>query len=85
MDFGFPPQTAYAFMAETMILALEGWSDDYTLGRELQVERVLDIKRLAEKHGFRLSGLRSFERAVTDETIDRVCRLAGEAIAGYTA
>ncbi|MFO7948691.1 MAG: shikimate dehydrogenase, partial [Armatimonadota bacterium] len=38
-DFGFPPQTAYACMAETMILALEGWTDDYTLGRELEVER----------------------------------------------
>ena len=28
--------------------------------------------RLAEKHGFKLAGLRSFERAVTDEEIYRI-------------
>lgn len=76
LDFGFPPKTAYACMSETMILALEGRFEDYTIGRDLSVEKVAEIRSLAAKHGFRLSGFRSFERAVTDETIARVRELA---------
>lgn len=71
-DFGFPPQTAYACMAETMILALEGHCEDYSLGRNLQLARVQEITKLAEKHGFGLAGFRSFERAVSAEQIERV-------------
>ncbi len=72
-DFGFPPGKAYACMAETMILALEGRLEDYTVGkRAITRQRVEEIASLAEKHGFRLSGFRSFEKAVTQEQIDRV-------------
>jgi fatty aldehyde-generating acyl-ACP reductase len=78
IDFGFPPKTAYACMSETMILALEGRFEDYTIGRDLSVEKVAEIRALASKHGFRLAGFRSFERAVTEETIERVRRLSRE-------
>jgi fatty aldehyde-generating acyl-ACP reductase len=71
-DFGFPAGKAYACMAETMILALEGRFESYTLGREIKMEQVEEIARLGAKHGFRLAGFRSFERAVTDEQIDRI-------------
>lgn len=71
-DFGFPPKTAYACMAETMILALEGRYESYTLGREITIEQVMEIECLAEKHGFRLAGFRSFERAVTDEYLEQI-------------
>jgi len=71
-DFGFPPGKAYACMAETMALTLEGRFEDYTLGKELELEKIKEITDIADKHGFRLSGFRSFERAVTEEQIDRV-------------
>ncbi len=71
-NFGFPPKTSYACMAETMILALENRYENFSLGRDLDVDRVEEIQALAKKHGFRLAGLRSFERAVTDEYIERV-------------
>lgn len=71
-DFGFPPGKAYACMAETMVLAMEGRYEDYTLGKDIELERVEDIARLAAKHGFRLAGFRSFERAVTQAEIDRI-------------
>ena len=71
-DFGFPPRHAFACMAETMTLALEGRYEDYTLGRDLDPARIDEIAVLAAKHGFRLSGLRSFEFAVTEATIARV-------------
>ena len=75
-DFGFPPRTAYACMAETMILALEERYESYTLGRDLSLERVRAIAALAEKHGFKLAGFRSFERQVTEEYIEGVKRAA---------
>ncbi|HQE04798.1 MAG: shikimate dehydrogenase [Tepidanaerobacter sp.] len=71
-NFGFPPKTAYACMAETMMLALEGRYESFTLGRELTVEQVEEISRIAEKHGFKLAGFRSFERAVTEEQIEKI-------------
>ena len=75
-DFGFPPRMAFACMAEVMILALERRYESYTLGRDITVEQVLEIQELGAKHGFRLGGFRSFERAVTDEDIERVKRAA---------
>jgi len=71
-DFGFPPGKSYACMAETMALALEGRFEDYSVGKHVSLERVNEIGSIAAKHGFRLSGFRSFERAVTPEEIARV-------------
>ena len=68
-NFGFPPRKAFACMAETMALAMEGIYQDYTIGRELELWRIEQISAIARKHGFRLAGLRSFEQAVTEETI----------------
>lgn len=71
-NFGFPPKTAYACMAETMVLALEKKYENYTLGRELTVRQVEKINRLAQKHGFKVAGLRSFEKAMTEDEIIRI-------------
>jgi fatty aldehyde-generating acyl-ACP reductase len=71
-DFGFPPKTAYACMSETMILALEGRKESYTIGKDVSVEQVTEMGALAKKHGFTLAGFRSFEKEVSQETIDRV-------------
>src|SRR5512140_42813 len=75
-NFGFPPGKAYACMAETIALALEGRFEDYTLGKHLTRERVEEIDRIVKKHGFRLSGFRSFEREVTPQHIETVRRNA---------
>ena len=71
-NFGFPEGKAYACMAETFALALEGRLEDYTVGREITLERVQEITAMAEKHGFRMSGFRSFEREVTNEQIETI-------------
>jgi len=76
-NFGFPPKTAYACMSETMALALEGRYESFTLGKEVSVEQVREITAIAGRHGFRLAGYRSFEKAVTDETIERIRKNAG--------
>ena len=78
-DFGFPPCHSYACMAETMALALERRFEDYTLGKDIRVPQVQEIGSIARRHGFRLSGFRSFEQPVSEETIARVRDKAAKA------
>lgn len=68
-DIGLPPKTAYACLAETSLLAMEGRFEDYTLGRNIEIERVKEIYRLFKKHQYQLAGLRSFGRYITDDDI----------------
>jgi predicted amino acid dehydrogenase len=79
-DFGFPPGLAYACMAETMILALEGHYRDYSIGKEISVQQVEAISSMAKKHGFQLAGFRSFERAVSEQEIQEIRQRAQTAI-----
>jgi len=83
-DFGFPPKKSYACMAETMALALEGRYEDYTIGKDISVEQVLEIGEIASRHGFRLSGFRSFEKPVSQTTIDNVRERASVNIKSWT-
>ncbi len=71
-DFGFPPRMCEACMAETIILALEGRYENFTLGKEISLARAEEIAALARKHGFRLSGFRRFERAIADDEVARI-------------
>lgn len=77
-DFGFPPATTYACMAETLVLALEGITTDYSLGKSLELDRVKEIGGLAKKHGFELAGFRSFERELPEVKFDQVRERAEE-------
>ncbi len=70
-DIGLPPKTAYACLAETALLAMEGRFEDYTLGRNISMERVKEIYRLFKKHDFQIAGLRSFDEFITDEDVAR--------------
>jgi fatty aldehyde-generating acyl-ACP reductase len=56
-DFGLSPGKAYACMAETMVLALEGRYENYSIGKQMQAGRVREIAQLARKHGFKLAEL----------------------------
>jgi fatty aldehyde-generating acyl-ACP reductase len=76
-DFGFPPQTAYACMSETMMLALEGRAENFTLGKDVTIEQVEETQRLAARHGFKLAGFRSFEKEVAEEAIARARQARG--------
>ena len=75
-DIGLPPGVAYACLAETCLLAMEGRFEDYTIGRDLQMSRVKDIYRLFRKHGFRIAGLHSFDAEVTPAQLAEKRRLA---------
>jgi fatty aldehyde-generating acyl-ACP reductase len=80
-SFGFPPGMAYACMSETMALALEGRYESFTLGKDVSPAQVDTIRAICCRHGFTLSGFRSFERVVTDEEIAAIRARAGRDLA----
>jgi predicted amino acid dehydrogenase len=77
-DFGFPPGMSYACMAETITLALDGCYQNYTLGKNISLEQVETMSQMATRHGFAVSGFRSFESPVTDEQIDLIRQNIGQ-------
>jgi predicted amino acid dehydrogenase len=77
-DIGLPPKTSYACLAETCLLAMEGRFEDYTLGRNIEIERVKEIYKLFKKHQFQLAGLRAFGKYLTDEDVAQKRALAEE-------
>jgi fatty aldehyde-generating acyl-ACP reductase len=68
-DLNLPPRTALACMSETMVLALEKRAESYTLGRGIDVNRVIEIEGLAQRCGFTLADMRAFDTAITPEKI----------------
>jgi predicted amino acid dehydrogenase len=77
-DIGLPKGTAYACLAETALLAMEGRFESYTLGREIDVDRVKEIYRLFKKHDFQIAGLRSFGEVLSENDFAEKRRLAAE-------
>ena len=68
-DLNLPPRTALACMSETMVLALENRLENYTLGRGIELEKVVEIERMAARCGFTLADMRAFDTAITPEKI----------------
>jgi fatty aldehyde-generating acyl-ACP reductase len=68
-DLNLPPGTALACMSETMVLALEGRLEPFTLGRGIDVKKVIEIDEMAARCGFTLAGMRAFDAAITPEKI----------------
>lgn len=64
--FGLEPGLAFACMAETMLLALEGRYEHCSLG-VLDLDQIMSFGALAERHGFLTAAPRSFGRAIADE------------------
>jgi predicted amino acid dehydrogenase len=77
-DIGLPPGVAYACLAEAAVLAMEGRYENFTLGRNIEMDKVKEMYRLFKKHGLKLEGLRSFGRYVTDEEIAHKRELADD-------
>ncbi len=75
-DIGLPDNSVYACLAETAILALEGKFESFTLGREISVEKVIEIYRLSIKHGVKLAKIQGHLGEITDKEITIVRNLA---------
>ncbi|MCK4647028.1 MAG: serine carboxypeptidase, partial [Candidatus Aminicenantes bacterium] len=75
-NIGLPPGIVHACLAESALLAMEGRFENFTLGRNIKIERVKEIYRLFKKHGLKLAGMRSFGKYVTDEEIVQKRKMA---------
>ncbi len=73
---GLPPGVAYACLAETVVLALEGRYETFTVGRAIEWEKVKEIYKLGLKHGMELATISGVNGVYTDEDIDRIRALA---------
>jgi fatty aldehyde-generating acyl-ACP reductase len=82
-DLNLPPRTALACMSETMILALERRFECYTLGRGIDLAKVLEIEAMADRCGFKLAGMRAFDTAITPEKIAATRAAAAERMRGF--
>ena len=63
-------------MSETMVLALENRLEPFSLGRGIDVDKVIEIQRLATKDGFELADMRAFDAAITPEKISAIRKAA---------
>ncbi len=76
-DIGLPAGTIYACLAETALLALDQRFGHFTLGREIEPEKVHLIDAIGSKHGFELAAIRSFGQVVQPEHVARLAQING--------
>jgi hypothetical protein len=84
-NIGLPKNVAYACLAETVVLALEGRFETFTVGRQIEWEKVREIYQLGLKHGMRLAAISGVNGVFSDEDIAHVRELALQARAQQAA
>ncbi len=75
-NIGLPPGVAYACLAETIVLALEGRFENFTVGRAIEWEKVREIYQMGLKHGMKLAAISGVNGVFSDADIARVRELA---------
>jgi predicted amino acid dehydrogenase len=75
-NIGLPKGVAYACLAETIVLALEGRFENFTVGRAIEWEKVREIYQLGLKHGMKLAAISGVNGPFSDEDIAQVRELA---------
>ena len=75
-NIGLPANVAYACLAETVVLALEGRYETFTVGRNIEWEKVKEIYKLGLKHGMRLAVISGVNGPYSTEDIARIRELA---------
>jgi predicted amino acid dehydrogenase len=78
-SIGLPEGVAYACLAETVVLALAGRYETFTVGRNIEWPKVKEIYQLGRKHGMKLATISGVNGIFTDEDIAQIRELALEA------
>ena len=78
-NIGLPKGVVYACLAETIVLALAGRFETYTVGRNIEWEKVHEIYQLGLEHGMKLAAISGVNGVFSDADIERVRELALEA------
>jgi predicted amino acid dehydrogenase len=75
-NIGLPPGVAYACLAETIALALEGRYETFTVGRNIEWEKVKEIYQIGLRHGMELSSISGVNGVYSDEDLAGIRELA---------
>ncbi|MBC7714318.1 MAG: hypothetical protein H7177_13320 [Rhizobacter sp.] len=70
IDIGLEGNIVYACLAETALLAMDGKFESFTLSRNINYEKVIEIDRMAREHGVRLSQIMGHSGFITDAEFD---------------
>ncbi|MEN6326194.1 MAG: aminotransferase class III-fold pyridoxal phosphate-dependent enzyme [Syntrophomonas sp.] len=71
-NLGYRDGVNLACLSETVLLALEGDFQDYSIGSKLSLETLEYMRMLGQKHGFGLAGLMMNDREIADEEIEKI-------------
>lgn len=71
-NIGLPKNVAYACLAETIVLTLEGRFENFTLGRNIEWEKVKEIYALGLKHGMKLASISGVNGVYSDADLQKV-------------
>lgn len=71
-NLGYRDGINMACLAETVLLALEGDYQDYSIGMKLPLETVEYFRSLSKKHNFSLAGLMMGGREISEEDIEGI-------------
>ena len=75
-NIGLPKGVAYACLAETVVLALEGRYETFTVGRNIEWGKVKEIYKLGLKHGMKLAVISGINGPFSAEDIATIRELA---------
>lgn len=73
VDLALEGNVVYACLAETALLSMEGRFESFTLSRNINYQKVLEIDQLAKKHGVKLSQIMGHHGPLTEEEFE-LCR-----------
>lgn len=75
-NLGLPGKAVYACLAETALLALEGQFESFTMGRDIEWDKVKTIYKMARRHGLELAAIQGHMGIVSDKEIELTRSLA---------
>lgn len=70
IDLGLEGNVVYACLAETALLAMERRFESFTLSRNINYHNVIEIDRLANEHGVKLSQIMGHSGYITDQEFE---------------
>jgi predicted amino acid dehydrogenase len=71
-NIGLPKNVVYACLAETIVLALEGRFENFTVGRQIEWQKVQEIYKMGLKHGMKLAAISGANGVFSDDDIAQV-------------
>ncbi len=77
-EISFGPNLGYregvnvACLTETVLLAMEGDYQDYSIGSKMPLETIEYMRHIGQKHGFGLAGLKMGSKEISDSEIEEI-------------